>query len=105
MTVELGSQRYSVKPGDGTFLVEIEFEHTVKEYDSSLWSWGCGVAEFASFKSTWDLDSCSGHLISSNVTRCQCKKTGTYAVLLISKNSLVRIPHKSFIFLFLILLK
>ncbi|KAK6637504.1 hypothetical protein RUM44_007924 [Polyplax serrata] len=89
VTIELGRRRFRISPVADSFFADIELDHFVKDYDPEAWRWSCGVTEFASFRSTWDLNACTGQMVSPNTTRCRCRKTGTYAVLLISKNQLV----------------
>lgn len=88
--MELGRNRHRIVPVDGSYWADIELDHIIKDANPDLWNWTCGVTDTASWVATWDLNSCTGKLISGNKTRCHCKKTGTYAVLLVSRTHKVK---------------
>lgn len=89
--MELGRNRYKINPVENSYWADVDLDHIVKDANPDLWNWTCAVADTVSFRGTWDLNSCTGRLISGNITRCHCKKTGTYAVLLVSKSHMVSI--------------
>ncbi|EEB10186.1 conserved hypothetical protein [Pediculus humanus corporis] len=74
---------------NNNFIAEIDFNHLRNDYDFDEWSITCGVTEYASFRSTWNLNSCTSQPVNSNVTKCICKKTGTFALLVVTKNQIV----------------
>lgn len=89
MTVQIGRSRRAVGDvGDG-FWVDVELDTIVKDSNPNAWNWTCAVTDVAGCMGTWDLDSCTGQLVSGNVTKCHCRKTGTYAVLLVSGTNAV----------------
>ncbi|KAL0272241.1 UNVERIFIED_CONTAM: hypothetical protein PYX00_005296 [Menopon gallinae] len=89
VTVEIGQKRRTIGDIGDSFWVDIELDNIVKDSNPDLWNWTCAVTDVAGCTGTWDLTSCTGKLVSGNVTKCHCKKTGTYAVLLVSGTNML----------------
>ena len=90
VTVEMGKDGQRFSPNQGAFHMDLDFEHTVMDYDTEKWNISCGVTYVAASDHAWDLASCVTRTFSSNLTRCSCNKPGTYAALLTRKSPQVR---------------
>ncbi|KAJ9586827.1 hypothetical protein L9F63_019579, partial [Diploptera punctata] len=91
VTVEVGRDGHRFVPSKGVFHVDLEFEHTVIDYNTEQWNISCGVTYVAASDHSWDLASCITTTVNTNLTKCSCDKPGTYAALLTTKSS--RVPH------------
>jgi hypothetical protein len=85
VTVELGRDGRRFVPSHGIFHVDIEFEHSEKNYNRDEWNVSCGVMYVAGSEHTWDFSTCTALTFGANVTRCRCNQPGTYAALLTTR--------------------
>jgi hypothetical protein len=91
VTVEIGRDGQRFVPSQGIFHVDLEFEHTVNTYNTNEWNISCGVTYVAAAEHSWDFTACTTHTISTNLTRCRCNQPGTYAALLTTIPTHVRL--------------
>lgn len=68
----------------------MDFDHRpVPEGNYRTWTLNCAVTEFAAFSYGWEPQLCQTTIINSTRTRCECSTSGTFAVLLTKRQSLV----------------
>jgi hypothetical protein len=91
VTVELGRDGRRFVPSHGIFHVDLEFEHTVNTYNKDEWNISCGVTYVAAAEHSWNFTACTTRTISTNLTRCRCNQPGTYAALLTTRPTHVRL--------------
>ncbi|XP_021915638.1 adhesion G protein-coupled receptor B2-like isoform X2 [Zootermopsis nevadensis] len=85
VTVEVGRDGQRYVPSQGVFHVDLEFEHTVKNYSIDEWNISCGVTNVAATEHSWDFSACTTQTVGTNLTRCRCNQPGTYAALLTAR--------------------
>ncbi|XP_068086168.1 uncharacterized protein [Anabrus simplex] len=85
VSIELGRDARWLYPPAGSFWVDLELDHFIKDYNSEEWNALCAVTSAATFEHSWNFEVCRTHTISLNMTRCRCSRAGTYAVLLTSR--------------------
>jgi hypothetical protein len=95
VTVEMGRDGHRFVPSQGIFHVDLEFEHTVKDYNTDEWNVSCGVTYVAATEHSWDFTACITQTVGTNLTRCRCNRPGTYAALLTTRPTHVRLFHLS----------
>lgn len=92
VNIEMGQANKRIIPPKGLFWIDLELGHAqTNNYSMEFlqrmqhmqqeWNVTCAITDVATFKDTWDLDSCITRVINTTLTRCTCTKTGTYAVL------------------------
>jgi hypothetical protein len=92
VTVEVGRDGQRFVPSQGIFHVDLEFEHTVKNYNIDEWNISCGVTDVAAAAGhSWDFSACTTQTAGTNITRCRCHQPGTYAALLTARPTHVKI--------------
>jgi hypothetical protein len=85
VTVEMGRDGQRFVPSQGIFHVNLEFEHSVKNYNIDEWNVSCGVTHVAAAEHSWNFTACTTQTVGTNLTRCRCNQPGTYAALLTAR--------------------
>lgn len=72
-------------------ILEMEFTHPRKNSAMKSWKILCALSDFANYGFSWNTHACDTILKRATLTHCVCYRTGTFAVLLTTEPSMVRL--------------